>query len=280
MQEVSAIYTIRSKYATLSAKEKKIADFILEHPKESVNPSIDELAERIGISESTMVRFARKLGYSGYQRFRIALARETIPSSEQLFETEVSEDEDAAEMVFTNAKRNLEETYAKLDRSVILEASKRFANARTLFLMGLGGSNILAQDAYHKLIRTGLTCQYASDFHMQLMLASQAGEKDVALLISHTGVGHDTLALAEELRNNGCFLIVLTSNTRSPLAKLGNLVLSVSNPTSSVVAESFSARITSLVLIDVLYVQVLEELKETGVENLHKMRSVIAKRRM
>ena len=46
MQEVSAIYTIRTKYATLSAKEKKIADFILEHPKESVNPSIEELAER------------------------------------------------------------------------------------------------------------------------------------------------------------------------------------------------------------------------------------------
>jgi DNA-binding MurR/RpiR family transcriptional regulator len=115
---------------------------------------------------------------------------------------------------------------------------------------------------------------------MQLMLASQAGADDVALLISHTGVGHDTLALAEELRNNGCFLIVLTSNTRSPLAKLGNLVLSVSSPASSVVAESFSARITSLVLIDVLYVEVLEHLGEAGVENLNKMRSVIAKRRI
>ncbi|NLA99253.1 MAG: MurR/RpiR family transcriptional regulator, partial [Spirochaetales bacterium] len=119
MQEVSAIYTIRTKYATLSAKEKKIADFILEHPKESVNPSIEELAERIGISESTMVRFARKLGYTGYQRFRIALARETIPSSEQLFETEVSEGEDPADMVFANARKNLEETYAKLDRTIL-----------------------------------------------------------------------------------------------------------------------------------------------------------------
>ncbi len=280
MQEVSAIYTIRTKYATLSAKEKKIADFILEHPKESVNPSIEELAERIGISESTMVRFARKLGYTGYQRFRIALARETIPSSEQLFETEVSEGEDPADMVFANARKNLEETYAKLDRNVLKEAAKRFALSHTLFLMGLGGSNILAQDAYHKLIRTGLNCQYASDYHMQLILASQAGEGDAALLISHTGAGHDTLALAEELRNNGCFLIILTSNIRSPLAKLGDLVLSVSNPTSSVVAESFSARITSLVLIDVLYVEVLEHIGETGVENLNKMRSVIAKRRI
>jgi len=280
MQEVSAIYTIRSKYSLLSAKEKKIADFILGNPKDSVNPSIEELAQRIGISESTMVRFARKLGYSGYQRFRIALARETIPASEQLFETEVVDGEDVAEIVFRTACKNLEETYAKLDRQAILEAAQKLAVASSIYLMGLGGSNTLAQDAYHKLIRTGLNCQYASDFHMQLMLASQAKEGSAAIIFSHTGSSHDTLALAEELANNGCFIIVLTSNPRSALAKMGNIVLGVSIGASHVVAESFSSRITSLVLVDVLYVQILEHLKNHGVEQLNKMRSVIAKRRM
>ena len=280
MHEVSAIYTIRSKYNTLSAKEKKIADFILEHPKESVNPSIEELAELIGISESTMVRFARKIGYSGYQRFRIALARETIPSNEQLFESEVTEGEDPVDLVFRHTRKTLDETYAKLERKTVRDAASLLAGCRNLYLMGLGGSNILSQYAYHKLIRTGLNCQYASDFHLQLMLASQASEEDTALIISHTGSGHDTLALAEELRNNGCKLITLTSNTRSPLAKMGDLVLAVSTGSSPVVAESFSARITSLVLIDVLYVEILEILQDKGVENLNKMRSIIAKRRI
>lgn len=280
MTEVSAIYTIHSKYNSLSAKEKKIADFILQHPKESVNPSIEELADKIGISESTMVRFARKLGYSGYQRFRIALARETVPSSEQVFETTVSEGDDPVETVFVNAKKTLDETYAKLDRKILAEATKALLSAQTIYLMGLGGSNILAQDAYHKFIRTGLTCQYAADFHMQLMLASQAWETDVALVISHTGSGHDTLALAEELKANGCILIVLTSNTRSPLARMGDLVIGVSAGTGSVVAESFSARITTLAIIDVLYVEILEAMQQEGVENLNKMRNVIAKRRI
>lgn len=280
MQEVSAIYTIRSKYQSLSAKERKIADFILEHPKDSVNPSIEELAERIGISESTMVRFARKLGYSGYQRFRIALARETIPSNEQLFETEVSDEGDAAEIVFRNACKNLESTYAKLDRTVIHAISTLVAGCKRLYLVGLGGSNTLAQDAYHKLIRTGLNCQYASDYHMQLMLASQAKEGDVALIFSHTGSGYDTLALGEELKHQSCKLVVLTSNTRSPLAKMGDLVLGVQGNASHVVAESFSSRITTLVLIDVLYVEIMELLKENGLENLNKMRNIIAKRRV
>ncbi|MGE4454903.1 MAG: MurR/RpiR family transcriptional regulator [Sphaerochaeta sp.] len=280
MQEVSAIYTIRSKYNTLSAKEKKIADFILEHPKESVNPSIEKLADRIGISESTMVRFARKLGYSGYQRFRIALARETIPKNEQLFETEITEGEEVVDMVFKNAQLSLSETLKTIDRKAIKKAAQLISQARAVFLMGLGGSNTLAQDAYHKLIRTGINCQYAADFHMQLMLASQATKGDVALIVSHTGEGYDTLALAEELRNNGATLIILTSNFRSPLAKLGNYTLAVSPCCPKIVAESFSARITSLVLVDVLYVEILELMENSGVENLNRMRNVIAKRRI
>jgi DNA-binding MurR/RpiR family transcriptional regulator len=61
---------------------------------------------------------------------------------------------------------------------------------------------------------------------------------------------------------------------------MGDLVLAVSTGSSPVVAESFSARITSLVLIDVLYVEILEILQDKGVENLNKMRSIIAKRRI
>ena len=280
MQYVSALYVIRTKYEDLSAKEKQIADFILEHPTESVNPSIEELAQQIGISESTIVRFAKKLGYEGFQRFRLALAREMVPPTRQLFESEVHEGEDVVDLVFKHTQTNLEETYALIDKGAIKEAAKLICNARSLLLMGLGGSNITASDAYHKMIRTGISCHYSSDYHLQLMLASQASTHDVALMVSHTGSGHDTLALAEELKANGCTLITLTSYPRSPLAKMGDVVIPMSAGRSSVIAESFSARIIALVLIDVLYVEVLEQLGDRGVENLNKMRSAIAKRRI
>jgi RpiR family carbohydrate utilization transcriptional regulator len=280
MHDVSALYVIRTKYEDLSNKEKQIANFILKHPTESVNPSIEELAERIGISESTMVRFAKKLGYEGFQRFRLALAREMVPPTRQLFESEIHEGEDVVDLVFKHTQTNLEETYALINKSVIKEAAKLICGARSLLLMGLGGSNITASDAYHKMIRTGLVCHYSSDYHMQLMLASQASAQDVALMVSHTSSGHDTLALAEELKTNGCSLIVLTSYPRSPLAKMGELVIPMSAGRSSVIAESFSARIIALVLIDVLYVEVLEQMGDRGVENLNKMRSAIAKRRI
>lgn len=280
IRDISALFAIKDQYDNLSAKEKQIADFILEHPRESVNPSIEELAERIGISESTMVRFARKLGYSGYQRFRIALARETIPSTSQLFEREVIDAADGFDAVFTSAITSLIETQKILDRSLIMHVATMMANARNVYLLGLGGSNIVAEDALHKLVRTGITCQWAADFHLQLMMASQGSNEDVALLISHTGSGYDSLALAEELKANDVPLVVLTTNARSPLARLADYVLAVKAGSSMTVAESFSARIVDLAIIDLLYLQVMEVLKERGIEQLNKMRASIAKRRV
>ncbi len=280
IHDISALFAIQQKYPELSAKEKQIADFILEHPRESVNPSIEELAERIGISESTMVRFARKLGYSGYQRFRIALARETIPPASQLFERDVANATDSIDTVFTSAVSSLLETQKILDRTLIHTVATLFTKAKNVYLLGLGGSNIVAEDALHKLVRTGITCQWAADFHLQLMMASQGTSEDIALLISHTGSGYDTLALAEELRASEVPLVVLTSNPRSPLARLADYILGVSTGPTPAVAESFSARIVDLAIIDVLYIEVMELLEEQGIEQLNRMRAAIAKRRI
>ncbi len=103
MTEASCIYTIKTKYHKLSGKERMIADYILANPKESVHPSVEELSDIIGISQSTLVRFVKKIGYSGYQRFRIALATETIENSYRLFETPVHDQDDKGEVVFNSA---------------------------------------------------------------------------------------------------------------------------------------------------------------------------------
>ena len=78
MPDTSCLYEIHARTESFSAKEKRIAAYILASPREAVHPSIEELAERVGVSESTLFRFVRKLGYEGYQQFRIALATDTV----------------------------------------------------------------------------------------------------------------------------------------------------------------------------------------------------------
>jgi RpiR family transcriptional regulator, carbohydrate utilization regulator len=279
MLDSGCIYTIKSKYKTLSEKERVIADYILADPANAVHPSIERLADRIGISESTLVRFVRKLGYPGFQRFRIALATETIGPAARMYETPISDQDDDVEVVFNSAIATLELSKRIVDRTAMHNAAKLIATGKRLLIFGLGGSNIVAHDAYHKFIRTGIDCTMADDYHMQLMLASQTCSQCTALVISHTGVNMDTLAIVEELKKKKCNIIILTSDPRSVLARTGNVVLSVEVASTSFVSEAFSARIAHLVVVDALYVEIMKMLGDQGVTNLESMREIIAKRR-
>jgi len=115
MNESGCLNTIRSRLDTWSAKERRVASYILENPGDAVNPSIEVLAEKIGVSESTLFRFVRKLGYGGYQQFRIALATETLTPRSTWYESpEAAIDEKSAvAIVFRTSIAALEATLAE-----------------------------------------------------------------------------------------------------------------------------------------------------------------------
>ena len=91
----SCIYTIHSLMDSFSAKERTVADHIVAQPSQAVHPSIEELAATIGVSVSTLLRFVKKLGYDGYQQFRIALATEVLAPETRFYERPVSGTGDA-----------------------------------------------------------------------------------------------------------------------------------------------------------------------------------------
>jgi DNA-binding MurR/RpiR family transcriptional regulator len=275
----SCLYGIHSLIGSFSEKERKVAEYILANPQGAVHPSIEELAETIGVSESTLVRFVRKLGYGGYQQFRIALATETVSPDSLVYEAPVGSCGDDAAIVFGSAVNTLELTLKSLSRESLDRIAVAAVGARRIAFFGLGGSGLVARDACHKLIRSGLTCIAAEDFHLQLMMASQSGPADLAIVVSHTGANRDALALAEEAKGRGCRIVVITSNPRSPLAKLADELLVSVAPAATPVSEAFSARIAQLAIVDTLYVKVMEILGQRGLDSIERMRSSIAGRR-
>lgn len=279
MQSISVLYTIKNTYSELSKKEKQIADYILANPTASINPSIDVLAKNIGASEATLVRFVRKLGYKGYQNFRIALAQENITINSQVFEINLDEKDDISSLIFKHTIQVLKASSKTLNKKSLESIASSMNTSHKVYLFGLGGSNICAAEAYHKFIRTGLVCQFAEDFHIQLMLASQSNKEDCAIIFSHLGNNFDAIAIAEELKNNGCKIFVITSYEKSPLARVADIVLQTSPLNSEVVAEAFSSNIASSTFINILYVQIMKLKKAKGIKALNNMREAIAKRR-
>ncbi|MFZ4615874.1 MAG: MurR/RpiR family transcriptional regulator [Rectinemataceae bacterium] len=282
METPSCLSLIREGLESWSAKERRIASYIIANPADSVDPSIEELAGRIGVSESTLFRFVRKLGYGGYQQFRIALATETIAGRDTWYEApEASIDEkSAATVVFRTSIAALEATLAGLDSAVLDSVAQAMATAPAILILGLGGSNAVAQDAFHKFLRTGLPCLAPVDFHLQLMVAAQSGPGSLSLIFSHTGSNTDSLALADEACRSGSTLVAFTSQPKSPLARRSDHVLLTRSPQASRVSEAWSARLAQLALIDSLYVLVMEQLGDRGQSHLEDMRNAIARRRL
>ena len=276
----NCLYLIHSLMDSLSEREKRIAQYILEDPAAAVHPSIEELSESAGVSVSTLVRFVKKLGFKGYQQFRITLASEALAPEAKIYETLIDRREDPVHIAFNSAQRALEITASMIDRSALTELAGRITESGYVYLFGLGGSAIVAKDAMHKLVRTGIRCIGAEDFHMQLMIASQMRPGDTALVISHTGVNKDTLSVAEIAKNAGAFLCVITTYPRSPLARMADLRFISASSGSPTISEAFSARIVQLALIDSLYIAIMEKLGEQGIDSVEKMRATIAKRRI
>jgi len=282
MKASECLSEIRSRLDSWSVKERKVASYILENTKDSVDPSIEELAERIGVSESTLFRFARKLGYDGYQQFRIALATEAITPRDSWYDSHepVADEKSAVTVVFRTSVDALESTLAGLDAALLDRAVEAMITATRVPILGVGGSNVVAQDAWHKLVRTGLPCEAPVDFHAQLMLASQSGPGSFTMLFSHTGSNTDAIALADEAKFSGSSLLVVTSQPRSPLARRADFLVISRGSGARLVSEAWSARIAQLAIVDTLYVLAMEKLGESGERHLQAMRRAIARRRL
>lgn len=279
MEPISVIYSIKNKYSELSNKEKLIADYILQNLNKCVDPSINILSNEVGTSEATLVRFVRKIGYSGYKQFRVALVKATYVPKNKYYEIDLEDNDNVASDIFKYTIKVLEASSKSLDLKAIKLSSKKIINSNTIYLFGLGGSNISARDAFHKFIRSGLKCSFAEDFHMQLMLASQSSTQDCAILFSHLGNNYDIISLAEELKDRGCPIIIITSYSNSPLSKLADIVLQVSPIDSESISEAFSSSIATATFINILYVEIMKQRNKEGVKSLYQMRTSISKRR-
>ena len=275
----SCLYLISQMYQNLSTSHQLIADYLLVNPEKAVELTIDKLAELVGTSESTLVRFVRKIGYSGYQHFRLTLATEIIPVVKRVYENEIHEDDHVIPLVFNGAHSTLQATQDLIQEEEIFEVARRITKASHILLFGLGGSYIVALDGFHKFVRLGLNLHIVEDFHMQLMVASQAKEDDVAIIYSHTGVNVDALSILEELKKQKTCIISITSNHHSQLATESDISMPIHVRNNGVISEAFSARIAQMAINDVLYLSILQQKKE-AVNQLEKMQSVISKRRL
>lgn len=274
------ISTVRNSMHRLKRAEKMVAEVVIREPAEVIKYTITELAEKAGTSEPTIVRFCRKMGLKGYMELKLNLAR-SLPTSQYIHET-ISEQDSALQIldkIFSADLEALRDTMNKIDLQAFNDVVRTLAAAKRIEFYGLGGSGIVAQDAYHKFFRLEIPCIAIVDPHLQVMSASLLSIGCVAVAISDSGSTKDIIESVQVAKGTGATVIGITGRAKSPLARLCDLHLSVHSQEAAVWLAPMSSRLAQVALLDVLFVSVATRNFGSARKKLEKVkRSLIDKR--
>ena len=258
---------VNREYYQLTGAEKKIADYVMLHQQECQFMSISQLSEEAEVAEATVSRFCRRLGYSGYNAFKLALAGSaggrtmTNPlSGEVIPEDSVS---DMCRKLYTNHVDALTQTLELVRPEAVLEAAELLLRSDKVLCMGQGGSMILAQEAAH-LFSTAKPNFFAiEDSHVQAVRAATLSERDAVLYFSYSGATKDLVDAMRIVKSRGAGAILITRFAHSPGAGYADVVLECGSRESPLQAGSVAARMAQLYLLDVLFSEVCRRDIET-----------------
>ena len=284
MPEMDAFEKISNAYYLLTTAEKKAADYVIIHQRDTQYMSISELAEACGVAEATISRFAKRLGYKGYNAFKLAVANSIASrataagsplSGEVLAEDSVS---DMCQKLFAAEVDAMEQTLGLLRPEAVTAAGDLLVNARKVLCMGQGGSMVIAEEAAH-MFSTVFGKYFAiCDSHMQTIAAAQMGPGDVILYISYSGATRDLLEIAQLARERGADVILISRFPKSPGAALASVVLQCGTNESTLQMGSVAARVAMIFVLDVLFSEVCRRDLETCRSRRHQVADALSEK--
>ena len=256
----------------LKGSAQQIAQFILNSPQESINLTITELALRTDVSEASISRFVRSLGYEGFHALKIRLAEDIVSPMLLVHEDLLPDDGPAiaVQKAMTAGLRSLEDTVRILEMPVLEAAIKALCNARQIELFASGNSIPIAMDLDFRLTKIGLRSRFSPDPTMQEMYASLSSPEDVAIGISHTGSSIDTVYALELAKQRKACTICITNHSDSPLTRHSDFCLFTAARISHFREERMSSNLATLALTEALYVGICIERSDASVQAVSK----------
>ncbi len=266
---------IQERYGALRKSERIVADFLRENAGSRLDASITELGRTLGVSEATISRVSRALGYEGYPDLKLSMAEGSRNKSEYAnLPLEISSSDS---LIRTSDKlaslliQGLEGTQRMLDAQRLELAVEALHKARKIVFVGVGGGAAICDEAAHLFIKAGFDASSYRDGYTQTIIAAKLSAEDVMVGISHTGT---TVTVADSMllaRENGAATIAITSDPASDVAKAGTVCLTTWGSSHQVVplhGDFLEGRLSQLFLIDLLYVGLLFRAGETTARNL------------
>ncbi|MDD7761974.1 MAG: MurR/RpiR family transcriptional regulator [Firmicutes bacterium] len=226
--------TINRYYDIMSKGQKKIADFIIKSPHQSIDLTAKELADKLELSESTVVRFAQEIGLSGYKELQEYIISETksySTSVERLsIMTDIKNHKTFINQAINSEINNFKHIIDNIDRDKLAEAARLIDNAKRVFIMGARSSHFLAGYFYFYLnmIKPNVYLLGESESTLVEELINMS-EEDLIFVVSFPRYAKEILDAVRFAKNRNTKIISLTDKENNTLAKNSDITILTSN---------------------------------------------------
>ena len=247
--------SIRTQLDSLSKSERKVALAVLDNPARTVGANITALAKSAQVSEPTVVRFCRTLGYDGWHEFKLKLAQGLALALPGLND-QPAQDDLAADLINKICSRSINsllDLRNNLRPEAIQKALDILSKSNKIEFYGQGTSGIVAADAQHKFFRSGVPTVAYADPAIHSIAAALMREGDAVVAISQRGNSPALVRSVKLARRGGAEVIVLAPSG-TPLADLATVLIPIDLIFNIDPYTPISARLAYLVVIDVLAV--------------------------
>ncbi|WPC08152.1 MurR/RpiR family transcriptional regulator [Globicatella sp. PHS-GS-PNBC-21-1553] len=277
---------IKALGSSLTTIEQQIAEYLINSDDSIGKMTLDELATYINVSKSSIFQFIKKLGFEGYQDFKMSVVKNISEIRNDNFLSNYHDIDQkdttydiAMKVLNSNVQALLDLRYSisqeQLDH--ILEIINK---STTLHFFGLGGSSVVAYDSYHKFMRSKHHVNYIQDYHMQLSYTTKMGKNDCVFIFSHSGMTRESNILAEEVKRNKAKLIVLSGISQSNLAQLADETVIITTEESAFRTEALMARLAYISIMDFIYINVMLTDQKKNTESIEKIRKSLQSSRI
>lgn len=225
------MYRIKENMPKLSKGQKLIASYILDHYDKAIFLTAAKLGATVGVSESTVVRFANELGYDGYPKFQIALEELVKKKLTAMQRLEVAGDhidqDNVLKKVLQIDEEKIRSTRERIDVDSFNKAVNCIMEAKTIYILGVRSCTGLAQflGFYFNIIFDNIRIVTTNSISEMFEIIHRIDEKDVIIGISFPRYSKRVMKCLEFAKSRNAQVVSITDSKVSPIAYYADYTL-------------------------------------------------------